>query len=382
MPIHTNPVEFMLDLVNEDFGADSRLRVLGLSHSADEDASGESDAQDSANEPAANRTERIQEAWTGSANAEDLAQEVQSTAPPANPTADPDSSSSSKPRPRSMPSLLLTLLHRSFLKSHRDVLVYGIRLAMYLGLSILMGTVWLRLPAAQSSIQPLINAIFFGGAFMSFMAVAYVPAYLEDLHVFARDRANGLYGPGVFLLANFLLGLPYLFGITVLFSVVSYWLVNLRPEAAAFFTWVMWLYLDLLAAESLVVFFSSLFPNFVVSLALVAFANGLWMCVGGFLVSPTVLNVFWKYGFHYWDYQAYVFRGMMVNEFGGRKYGCGDGCACMYPTGGLQCEIPGESVLSGYGYQAGNTGKWVGIMLGIILGYRIAGFVVVYFRRL
>lgn len=36
----------------------------------------------------------------------------------------------------------------------------------------------------------------------------------------------------------------------------------------------MWLFLDLIAAESLVVLVSSLFPNFVVALALIAFANG------------------------------------------------------------------------------------------------------------
>ena len=64
----------------------------------------------------------------------------------------------------------------------------------------------------------------------------------------------------------------------------------------------MWLFLDLLAGESLVVLMSSLFPNFVISLALTAFANGLWMSVGGFLVSPTILNPFWKYVFHYIDY--------------------------------------------------------------------------------
>ena len=68
----------------------------------------------------------------------------------------------------------------------------------------------------------------------------------------------------------------------------------------------MWLFLDLLAAESLVVFVSSIFPNFVISLALVAFANGLWMSVGGFLVSPTILNPFWKYVFHYIDYQVLI----------------------------------------------------------------------------
>ena len=43
----------------------------------------------------------------------------------------------------------------------------------------MMGTIWLRLSNHQSSIQPFINAIFFGGAFMSFMTVAYIPAIIE-----------------------------------------------------------------------------------------------------------------------------------------------------------------------------------------------------------
>ena len=51
---------------------------------------------------------------------------------------------------------------------------------------------------------------FFGGAFMSFMAVAYIPSYLEDHATYVKDRANGLYGPSVFILANFIIGLPYL----------------------------------------------------------------------------------------------------------------------------------------------------------------------------
>jgi len=91
--------------------------------------------------------------------------------------------------------------------------------------------------------------------------------------------------------------------ISLLFSLVTYWLINLRPGALPFFNYLLILYLDLLAAESLVVLISSLFPIFVVSLALTAFANGLWMTVGGFLVSPTVLNGFWKYTFYQFDYQ-------------------------------------------------------------------------------
>lgn len=74
----------------------------------------------------------------------------------------------------------------------------------------MMGTVWLRLGLTQDNIQPFINAIFFSGAFMSFMAVAYIPAYLEDYESYKKERANGLYGPTAFLLSNFLIGIPFI----------------------------------------------------------------------------------------------------------------------------------------------------------------------------
>jgi hypothetical protein len=45
---------------------------------------------------------------------------------------------------------------------------------------------------------------------MSFMAVAYVPSFLEDRATFVKERANGLYGAAAFMLSNFIIGLPYL----------------------------------------------------------------------------------------------------------------------------------------------------------------------------
>ena len=45
---------------------------------------------------------------------------------------------------------------------------------------------------------------------MSFMAVAYVPAFLEDRATFIKERANGLYGATSFMIANFIIGVPYL----------------------------------------------------------------------------------------------------------------------------------------------------------------------------
>jgi ABC-type multidrug transport system permease subunit len=85
---------------------------------------------------------------------------------------------------------------------------------------------------------------------------------------------------------------------------LTYWLCNFHDGADRFWTYLLWLFLDLLAAESLVVLVSALCPLFVLALAVTAFANGLWMAVGGFLVSPRVLNVFWRTWARRIDYQC------------------------------------------------------------------------------
>ena len=359
MPTEINPAEFLLDLINTDFvreGDDSKARENAILN-----------------------------AWTLSSTYQSLKSAISSTTTSASPT---EKASLSHINPRNQSPILvpLALLHRSWIKSYRDVVAYGIRIAMYLGLAILMGTVFLRLSTSQTSIQPFINAIFFGSAFMSFMAVAYVPSYLEDRATFAKERANGLCGPLAFTIANFLIGLPYLFLIAVLFSLVEYWLTNFHNTAHSFWIWVLWLFLDLVAAESLVVLVSSIFPVFVVALAVTAFANGLWMCVDGFLVPMGTLNVFWKYVFHYIDYQSYVFQGMMVNEFKDRIYTCaGDatsGYHCMYESDlAAVGQIRGTAVLEAFNYHTGLEGTWVGIMVGIIAGYRILGYLVLVLKK-
>jgi len=354
IPPETNSAEFFLDLINTDLDKNGEIVM---------------------------RTDDICNAWSAAEERTRLTHAIQKSGEGS--TTNMTHYKVDKPSKWTVP---MVLLHRSWIKSYRDIMAYGIRIAMYLGLAILMGTVFLRFKTEQKYVQPYINAIFFGGAFMSFMAVAYVPAFLEDLSTFRQERANGLVGPLAFMVSNFIIGLPFLFVITLLFSVVAYWLTDFRGGASTFFMWVLWLFLDLLAAESLVVFVSSIFNVFVVALAVTAFANGLWMCVDGFLVPMNILNVFWKYVFHYIDYQAYVFQGMMVNQFEQGVYDCdgtsADGYQCSYP-GDLnsQGEFRGTDVLRQFSITTGLQGTWVGITIGIIAGYRILAYLALVLRK-
>lgn len=274
MPSQTNPADFILDLTNIDFESDGDV--------------------------ARGKITQLQEAWVSSPAAQEQLSRIASY---SQSKSEPLALTSETMQRRYMTATWI-LLHRSFIKSYRDIVVYGIRFGMYLGLAIMMGTVWLRLLPIQSNLQPFANCIMFGSCFMSFMAVVYVPAFLEDRMVFTKDRANGLYGSTAFMLSNFLIGLPYLFIIAFVSSTFSYWMTNFRPDGQAFLVWVMWMYLNLVAAESMVVLMASLFPNFVGALALTAMANGIWMACDGFMVPLPDLNPFYRYVFSYIDYQG------------------------------------------------------------------------------
>ncbi|KAF2478469.1 hypothetical protein BDY17DRAFT_306237 [Neohortaea acidophila] len=85
------------------------------------------------------------------------------------------------------------------------------------------------------------------------------------------------------------------------------------------------------------------------------------MCVDGFLVPMSILNPFWRYIFHYIDYQAYVFQGMMVNQFKDGVYECdrvGNRYSCQYPSPlNTQVKIEGVAILKDFKIRRNQEGE-------------------------
>lgn len=281
---------------------------------------------------------------------------------------------------------LCILVHRAFLKAFRDTTAYAIRAVLYLGLAVLVGTVWLRLEPTDRNAQSLVDVLFFISAFTSLMAVACIPAYLEDKAVFEKERANGLYGPSLFVFANFLVSLPFLLSFSVLFSSVAYWLCNFRPSLLGYCTWVFWLFLDLVAAESLAVLVSSAVPVFFTSLTITAFWNGVWVCTGGYLVHGKTLHPIWRYTVQYVNYEAYVFQAMMINEFARRTYSCATNditqCSCVHETPTTEaCSMKGHHILQLYDIKVDGIATRLVAVLAIITVLRILAWLVLRLRR-
>lgn len=103
MPTYINPAEFLLDLTSSDFAQ------------GDEEAS--------------LRIEKLQSNWRASSEAKSLTAAISALSPEKYGSGQILELNSRSP----FFSIVLALLHRSFIKSYRDVVAYGIRFAMYIG---------------------------------------------------------------------------------------------------------------------------------------------------------------------------------------------------------------------------------------------------------
>lgn len=132
MPLQINPAEFVLDLVSTDFATNTE----------------EAEAQ----------LAKIHQEWDDSEEASNVNLEISRLTALSEKQGN-ITLSAEQMQHANIISTIITLLRRSFIKGYRDVVAYGIRVAMYLGLAIMEGTVWLRLGTGQENIQPYINAL-------------------------------------------------------------------------------------------------------------------------------------------------------------------------------------------------------------------------------
>jgi hypothetical protein len=106
IPVQTNPVEFLLDIVSSDFTNSKEL--------------------------AGDRVQIIQNAWARSSEANAITRQISERFHLVEKTAN-KGSVEDMARPGGL-SITAALLHRSWIKSYRDVIAYGIRIFMYLGM--------------------------------------------------------------------------------------------------------------------------------------------------------------------------------------------------------------------------------------------------------
>jgi hypothetical protein len=127
MPLQMNPAEFVLELMNVDF-AIHQDRAQG-------------------------RLKQMQKGWQISAQAKYVTTEIATM----NRTTKGGVLGNGKQSRANFFVVVLALLHRSFIKSYRDIVVYGVRIAMYTGTPFLFLSLRPSYYVDQVTLEPLLT---------------------------------------------------------------------------------------------------------------------------------------------------------------------------------------------------------------------------------
>ncbi|CAN0878378.1 ABC transporter G family member 1 [Linum grandiflorum] len=265
----------------------------------------------------------------------------------------------------SMMTQSIVLTKRSFVNMYRDLGYYWLRLAVYIALCLCVGTIFYDIGFTFGSIQARGAMLMFVAAFLTFMAIGGFPSFVEDMKIFGRERLNGHYGVGAFVIGNTISSIPYLFLISIIPGAIAYFLVGLQRTFEHFAYFVLLLFVTMMLVESLMMMVASIVPDFLMGIITGAGIQGVMMLNGGFFRLPHDLpKPFWRYPVYYIAFHKYAFQGFYKNEFLG----------LVFPDQqGSSTTIGGEEILRSVWQVEMGYSKWVdlGVLFGMVVVYRV-----------
>ncbi|KAK3002731.1 hypothetical protein RJ639_018425 [Escallonia herrerae] len=265
----------------------------------------------------------------------------------------------------------IILSHRFSKNIFRTKELFACRTLQMLVAGLVLGSIFYDLNDDIVGAEERVGLFAFILTFLLSSTIEALPVFLQEREILMKEISCGSYRISSYAIANGLVYLPFLLILAVLFSIPLYWLVGLNRSLMAFMHFLLLIWLILYTANSVVVCFSALVPNFIVGNSVICGVMGSFFLFSGYFVSKTGMPSYWIF-MHYISLFKYPFEGFLLNEFSG------SGKCLDYMFGA--CVVSGEDVLREEGY--GEESKWrnVVIMVCFILVYRFFAYVILRCR--
>ena len=190
--------------------------------------------------------------------------------------------------------------------------------------------------------------------------------FSDQKQIFGRERLNGHYGVGAFVVGNTFSSIPYLLMISLIPGVIAYYLVGLHKGFEHFVYFALMLFVCMMLVESLMMIVASIVPDFLMGIITGAGIQGVMMLNGGFFRLPNDLpKPFWRYPMYYIAFHKYANQGFYKNEFQGLTF--------PNNQAGGPATITGEEILQNVWQVETGYSKWVdvAILFGMVVLYRL-----------
>ncbi|KAE8692936.1 ABC transporter G family member 23 [Hibiscus syriacus] len=226
-----------------------------------------------------------------------------------------------------------------------------------------LGSVYIKVQLDEEGITERLGLFAFSLSFLLSSTVEALPIYLQERRVLMKEASRGAYKISSYMIANTIVFMPFLFVVSILFSIPVYWIVGLNPSvsAFAFFTFIVWLII--LMASSLVLFLSAISPDFISGNSLICTVLGSFFLFSGYFIPKDNIPKYWLF-MYYVSLYRYPLDALLTNEYWGMRNEC-------FSRGVSGCLMTGNDVLKSRGLDEDSRWMNVGIMCGFFILYRV-----------
>ncbi|XP_058765488.1 ABC transporter G family member 5-like [Vicia villosa] len=266
----------------------------------------------------------------------------------------------------------MILTHRFSKNIFRTRELFACRTIQMLISGLVLGSIFCNLKDDLKGTEEKVGLFAFVLTFLLSSSIEALPIFLQEREILMKETSCGSYRVSSYAIANGLVYLPFLLILAILFTVPLYWLVGLNTNFTAFLHFLLLIWLILYTANSVVVCFSALVPNFIVGNSVINGVIGSFFLFSGYFISNHEIPSYWIF-MHYISLFKYPFEGFLINEFS-------NSTKCLEYMFGT-CVMKGEDVLKEEGY-GGEGSRWknVGVTVGFIMVYRFISYVILRYK--
>ncbi|CAI5462934.1 unnamed protein product [Closterium sp. Yama58-4] len=155
-------------------------------------------------------------------------------------------------------------------------------------LALLIGAVFFGFGRNQASQQQVVNvmgALYTTALFLGWSNLASIqPVLAVEQVIYYRECGAGMYGPVPYALAQGIIELPYIMVQSVLYSLITYAMIQLKWTTGKFFWYLLFQFLMLLYFTCFCMMAVAVTPVEGLDMLLSAFVYSLWNLLCGFLL--------------------------------------------------------------------------------------------------
>ncbi|KAJ7520957.1 hypothetical protein O6H91_19G031900 [Diphasiastrum complanatum] len=203
------------------------------------------------------------------------------------------------------------LMWRNFFNIMRTPELFLVRTVVFVILGTLMSTLFKKFDKSLDGVSKTLNFLSYTLAVFFFSSNDAVPTFIQEKFIFIRETSHYSYRASSYVLANFIVYLPFLATQALAFDLITYLVLHLQTNFVTY--WII-CSACMITTNSFVMFISSIAPNYIMGYSVVIAFSALFFLTSGFFLKRLDMPPYWIW-VHYLSTMKYPYEALLRSEF-------------------------------------------------------------------